>query len=204
MSKVEVDFGGWFSKAFELYKKNFVTLLLASLIASLLGSLTIGVLMGPLYVGLFAVTLGLLDGAVPAPQPGDVFKGLQKFLPAFLVALVMGAIYLVSFIIPFIGPLLALAGLVLFFFAFPLLADGRATEVGDALKQSMEAVKQNYLPLLALFLVGGIVSGLGAILCGIGVIVTAPIGACVIAVAYRAHFPRTGNIGAVTVPPPAA
>lgn len=190
MSKVEVDFGGWIQKGFELYKTNFVTILLSTLIAGLLSSITLGVLAGPLYAGLFMVVLGLLDGQTPPAQPGDVFKGFQCFLPAFLVVLIVVGISIVASIVPVLGPLVALAVNVLFLFSIPLIADGRAREIGPALKMSIETVKQNYLPLLALALVSNIVAGIGVLACGIGVLVTMPLAVCIVAVAYRAHFPR--------------
>ena len=196
---VTVDFGGWIQKAFDLYKANFVTLLLSGLIASLLSGLTFGVLAGPMYVGLFMVTLGLLDRKTPAPQPGDVFKGFSLFLPSFLLVLIVGAVSFVSSIVlPFIGSLVGLVLMTFVMFCLPMLADGQSNNIGQLLTRSFEMVKSNFWPLLALTLVAGIIAGVGAILCGIGVIVTMPMYPCIMSVAYRAYVPA----GTSATPPP--
>ncbi len=201
MSTVNVDFGGWIQAAFDLYKKNFVTLFLAYLIASLLAALTFFILAGPMAVGVFIVTLGLLDGASPAPQPGDIFKGFKAFLPSFVIMLALMLVTLIaSSIIPIIGNLVGLVLSTLVMFSLPMLADGRTDSLSELLSRSYEMVKANFWPLLALNLVAGVLSSLGVILCFIGVIVTAPMYACIIAVAYRAHVPA-GGATAPTAPP---
>ena len=51
MDEVEVKFGEWIEKGFNLYKENFGILVLASLIAVVLSTLTVGVLAGPMFAG---------------------------------------------------------------------------------------------------------------------------------------------------------
>lgn len=202
MSTVNVDFGGWIQAAFDLYKKNFVTLLLANLIASLIAGLTFFILAGPLAVGLFMVTLGLLDGASPAPQPGDVFKGFKSFLPAFVVVLVVMLVSMIaSFLIPVVGNLVGLVISTFVMFSLPMLADGRTDNLSELLSRSFDMVKANFWPLLGLNLVAALLAGVGVILCGIGAIVTAPMYACIIAVAYRAHVPAGGGTAPMKAPP---
>lgn len=200
MSTVTVDFGGWIQKAFDLYKANFVTLLIANLIASLLSGITFGVLAGPMYVGMFMVTLGLLDRKTPAPQPGDVFKGFSLFLPAFLLILIVGVVSMISVIlIPFLGSLVPLVLGTMCMFCLPMLADGQTQDIKELFSRSYGMVKANFWPLLALTLVAGIIAGIGSILCGIGMIVTIPMYACIMSVAYRAHVPAGSG---AAVPPP--
>ena len=149
---------------------------------------------------MFMVTLGLLDRKTPAPQPGDVFKGFSTFLPAFLFVLIVGgAMMVLSLLIPFIGYILGMLAFPLVMFSLPMLADGKTDKIGELFRRSFEITKANYGPLLGLHLVAGIIAGVGAIACGIGVIVTMPMYPCIIAIAYRAYVPAGSG---TAVPPP--
>ncbi len=201
MNKVEVDFGGWMKQAFELYKANFQVILLAGLIAMLLSLVSFSILAGPMMGGLYLVILALLDKTSPAPKPGDVFKGFQFFLPTFLVFLVIAiASAVLSAVIPFIG---GLAGIVISaatMFSIPLIVD-RQRDFWPAITESFKMVKPNFWPLLALVLLGGIIAQAGFIACCIGIFVTMPYAACLIAVAYRAHT-AAGAAAAAPAPAP--
>jgi hypothetical protein len=84
---VQIDFGAWIQKGFDIYKNNFVLLLLTTLIAMVIGLFSAMVLMGPMLAGVVMITLALVDGRQPKPEFGDVFKGFGFFLPAFLLIL---------------------------------------------------------------------------------------------------------------------
>jgi len=188
----QVKFGEWIEKGFNLYKQNFGLLVLCMLITGLLSGLSLGIVAGPMMAGFYLVILGLIDNKTPKPQVGDIFKGFSFFLQSFLFLLVWGLILVsANFILAFIPCIGQITSIFLMYSAQALLMFGifliadRGMEFWPASMKSMEIVKSNFWPFLGFFIVSALISGLGAIACGIGVIFTAPIGYCAVAVAYR-------------------
>lgn len=190
--KSEVKFGEWIEKGFNLYKENFSILVLASLIAVLLSVATIGILAGPMLAGLILITLKLLDKIEPKPEVGELFKGFDYFLQSFLFVVVWGvAVFIAMFIVglvPLIGALasifLSLAAGALLMFGLFLIVD-KGMDFWPASLESFNMVKANFWPFLGLSIVAGIIGSIGAIACGIGVVITLPIQYCILTVAYR-------------------
>jgi len=192
MSQVQVKFGEWLEKGFTLYKENFGLLVLATLVALLLSVFTLGILAGPMTAGLFLITLGLIDKSAPKPEAGTLFKGFGFFLNTFLFLLVWGLLIFIAScilaLVPCIGViasmLLGYAMQALLMFSFLFIVD-RKMDFWPASMESINLVKSNFWPFLGFGIVCAIISSLGAIACGIGVIFTAPFGYCAVTVAYR-------------------
>ena len=190
--KAEVKFGEWIEKGFNLYKENFSILVLASLIAILLSVVTIGILAGPMLAGLILITLKLLDREKPKPEVGELFKGFDYFLQSFLFIVVWGVAVFIAMsivgLVPFIGALaslfLSLAAGALLMFGLFLIVD-KGMDFWPASLESFNVVKTNFWPFLGLSIVAGIIGSIGAIACGIGVVITLPIQYCILTVAYR-------------------
>jgi uncharacterized membrane protein len=191
-AKLEVKFGDWIQAGFNLWKDNLGVLIVATLIAFLLSGITFGILAGPMMAGLTVIALALVDKKEPKPQSGDVFKGFQFFAQSFLFLLVWGLLLFVVcgvlILIPCIGQLLMLAVEVvvgpLLMFALFLIVD-KQMAFWPASLESINIAKANFFPLLALCLIAGAIGSVGIIACGVGIIVTAPIATCILAVAYR-------------------
>ena len=153
MEKVEVKFGEWLEKGFNLYKENIATLILASAVAILLSVATLGILAGPMLAGVFFITLGLFDKTDPKPEAGSLFKGFNYFLNSFLFVIVWGvAIIVASFIlsiVPCIGQLaslfIAYAVQAFLMFGLLLIVDKRM-EFWAASMESLNKVKTNFGP----------------------------------------------------------
>jgi len=186
----EVKFNEWIAAGFEVFRANLGTLILATLVVVVLSGVTVSILSGPLFAGLVLMVLALVDKKEPKPGVGDVFQGLQLFLPAFLFApvtmLVLGIVGGILLRIPLLGRLLALAwhfgiGTLLMFTLF-LIAD-RKMDFWAAVKESTNRVKTNFWPFLGLFVVAGVLGSLGGLLLVVGVVVTLPLWACILAVA---------------------
>jgi len=200
MQKVEVRFGKWIEDGFSLYKNNFGTLVLASVIALVLSTITIGLLTGPMIAGLVIVTLQLLRQEEPRPDAGRVFRGFDYFLNSFLFIAVWGiAILIGSFILalfPVIGHLLSLffiyAAQAFLMFGMYLIVD-KQLNFRPASKQSIKTVKTNFWPFFGLSAIASIIGSLGAVAFGIGIVLTIPIQACILAVAYQEIFGRSGQ-----------
>jgi uncharacterized membrane protein len=69
--------------------------------------------------------------------------------------------------------------------------------------ESVNKVKTNFWPFLALSVVSSIIGSVGAILCGIGIVVTFPIQACILTVAYREIFSGISTPAVTQGTPPA-
>ena len=200
MDKVQVKFGEWMENGFNLYKNNFVTLVLASLVAVVLSVVTMFILAGPMIAGILLITMALFDKQEPKPEVGDLFKGFDFFINSFLFVFVWGiALVIVSCLlslVPCIGQLAALfvvySAQAFLMFGLFLIVD-KNMEFWPASMESVNKVKTNFWPFLALSIVSSIIGSIGAIACGIGVVVTAPIQACILTVAYRDIFGEVGT-----------
>jgi uncharacterized membrane protein len=200
MDKVQVKFGEWMENGFNLYKNNFVILVLASLVAGVLSVVTLFILAGPMIAGILLITMALFDKQESKPEVGDLFKGFDFFLNSFLFVFVWGiALIIVSFLlglVPCVGQLAALfvvyAAQAFLMFGLFLIVD-KNMEFWPASMESVNKVKTNFWPFLALSIVSSIIGSIGAIACGIGVVVTAPIQACILTVAYRDIFGEVGT-----------
>jgi hypothetical protein len=84
-------------------------------------------------------------------------------------------------------PALIAAGV--FMFALPLVVEARLPATG-AMIQSWHALKSQWLAATIFHFVLSLVAGAGVLLCGIGVIFTAPLYCLSIAVLYHDFFPH--------------
>jgi len=185
------DFSTGFNKAWDAYKNNLLLVVGASLVASILISITCGILTGPILAGLLTLMLKLIDKK-PGATFEDIFSRFDIFLTTFLLCLVWGvAVYMVSMIlivVPVLGwmasVLLSVAFSVFLFFAILQVAE-KNMGFGDASRSAFEMLKQNFWPLIGFSIVASLVSGIGAIACGIGAIFTMPMLYLMLAAAYR-------------------
>jgi hypothetical protein len=209
MEKVEVRFGEWLERGFNLYKENIATLILATVVALLLSAVTLGILAGPMFAGVFFITLGLFDKTDPKPEAGSLFKGFDYFLNSFLFVVIWGvAITIASFIlsvVPCIGQLAALfvgySAMAFLMFGLFLIVDKRM-EFWPASLESFNKVKTNFWPFLGFSVVASVIGSIGAIACAIGVVVTIPIQICILTVAYRDVFDQAGKPSGIAGTPP--
>ena len=208
MEIVEVKFGEWIEKGFQLYKENFNILVSTSLIAVVLSFLSFGILAGPMAAGIILITFGLFDKREPRPEVGTLFRGFDYFLNSFLFMIVLGIVpFVVSLIVglvPCIGqlafPFVALAAHALLMFGMFLIVDARM-DFWPAIVKSFNTIKGDFWPFLGFAVVSTLIGLMGAIACGIGVVFTFPIQACILTVAYRDVFGENGS-GALTVKDP--
>jgi hypothetical protein len=205
MNKVEVKFGEWIEGGFNLYKANFGILVLASIFVVVISAVTAGILAGPMLAGLALITLQLFDRRDPAPEAGKVFKGFDYFLQSFLFVVVWGIGILIGSlilgVIPAIGQLASIAFVyaaqAFLMFGMFLIVD-REMDWLPASKESIDIVKSNFWPFFGLSAIAGIIGSIGAIACGIGIVITIPIQGCILAVTYREVFGGSEDRGRMT------
>ena len=144
-----------------------------------------GLLLAPLYVGLIYIvnkynTKSQIDF-------GDLFIGYrQNFVNILIYSFISGIISSIALalcVIPafFVYPLLILG--------YPILLFENASAT-EALGKSFNIAKENYGTFLGATIVGGLISIAGIILCGIGIIITAPF---ILIVAYSIYCAFLGK-----------
>lgn len=167
----------------DYYSFNYFAIPGFSLYLSLSG--LFGLLASPLYVGL----LYIVDKYRRREQAqfSDLFIGYRhNFINIMIFTLISGII----------SGLAMFFCIVPFFFVYPFLMLGypvllfENASAGEALKRSVNLAKENYGTLLATGFVGMLLSWIGIILCGIGIVATAPFFAVVM---YSAYCACTGR-----------
>jgi membrane-anchored glycerophosphoryl diester phosphodiesterase (GDPDase) len=149
---------------------------------------------------------------------GDLFSGGDSFLRVlgllgllFLVQIVIGFVFsLPGMIVEFLEPLgsaaaripsIIIAGFI--FFAIPLIVDRKAG-VFESIGASIEATKSQWWMFAIFAFVLGLLSFIGVIGCGVGLLVTLPFYFTTTAIAYRDTFGLRGarNYDQFQVSPP--
>lgn len=137
---------------------------------------------GPAFAGMMKVGLQALRGH--DPQPADGFAGLSDNA---IDHIVMGLLQLVGMIACCVG-VYATQGL---FFPGTLMILDRRLTWEQAKDECLARVKPNWLEWTLFALVVGLVGASGAILCFVGVFVTAPVAMLAMAYAYEQAFKTT-------------
>lgn len=145
----------------------FVLLYIAAFIAALV-----------LAKGLLTIALDVTQGR--EPDLGKLFSGEQlgPYIVASVVVAILTGIGYVLCVIPGLFAAVALQ-------FTPYRVIDRAEQPGDAIRGSWELVKPQFWPLVGLIIVAGLINFVGALLCGIGLLVTGPLTAIAFAHAYR-------------------
>ena len=201
MEPPQVHLSDWFEKGFQQYKENISVLIPATFIALIVSVCSAGILAGPMLSGMLMLTLGLLDGRTPRPKVSDLFRGFGFFLHSFLFVIIWGVVAsagaLVLLPLPGVGQLTALFFVYVaqaFLMFGPFLIVDRHMNFRNASVVSFQTVKSNFWSFLSVSAVASVIGSMGGILFGIGVILTAPLQACILTVAYRAVFGSTRSV----------
>lgn len=163
------DLGACISAGVAGFKKSPLTHIVAILLVGIISNVSMGLLAGPMMVGYMRLIRIEDDGGTA--EIGDVFKGFDDFVPALLAVLVGSIVVGIGFVFCILPGLLIMA---LVPTAAYLVAMGEKDGI-NALKRAWEAVKANLLGAFLCTLILAILGSLGAIACGIGVLLTLPI-----------------------------
>ncbi len=132
-----------------------------------------------LALGLIRAALAVVDGRQPAAEMLFATEGYGQYVAAAIVAGIGVGLGMLLCVIP--GLILAFMWQ---FFGYSI-ADGDTTDPIGALTRSWNLVKDNLGSLLVLALVLMLLNFVGALLCGIGLLVTLPVSAIAVAFAWR-------------------
>lgn len=169
--------------------------LIGSLAIFIINSVTMvggSLLIGPFMLGLFRMALDASRGR--KVEFADGFYGFNNFLPAFLVGLLVT-------IFTTIGAILCiLPGLFVALIYWPVycfLYDDRL-DFWPAMEKSREFVMANLGQWALLFVVVIVLNLLGAMACGVGILITAPLCLIATAIAYDTQRGATTSHEAIT------
>ncbi|HEX8200102.1 MAG TPA: glycerophosphoryl diester phosphodiesterase membrane domain-containing protein [Isosphaeraceae bacterium] len=173
-----------------------------------------------IFGGMFRAACRQARGRVV--DAGDLFRAGAAVLPLIVASLVFGLAVvgvMVAVVLPVVllqgqdvqGPLTAvliLVGMLLalmvagrLMFTFPLIVDGGLGGI-EAIRRSWQALRGQTFMAALVTVLAGLVSGLGVILCFVGVLFTLPLYYLTIAVLYRDFFAKsTPWVGAPDLPP---
>ena len=185
---LESFLGAVLRDSWELFKKNALVLVLASIIATLLASISFGILAGPLFVGLIEI-VRRAHRAEPV-QLGDVFARFDSFLPSVIALLLVGiAVCIGSFLLVAPGLLAALfSGFVLHAIAYERLS------AIDAIKRSFQIVKDHFVQSIALFVLISVAQTVGGAVV-LGLLITMPISIIAMTLAYERMAEASAEVG---------
>ncbi len=199
----EFDQMDFLKKSWELFTKNAAVFLGATFLFALImvvaGQLFIAqfFLIGPLSLGFYRVA-----AAAVRSQPvefSDFFSGFKRFVPACLAGLIIALFSGIGFVLCIIPGLLI--G-ILYMPAYLFIADGE-DNFWNAMESSRTMVMNNFVQWLLVFLVLLVINFVGAIPCGLGLLVTGPLSAMVVVMAYDQERGGQQAPLAEAVPPPA-
>jgi hypothetical protein len=147
-----------------------------------LGGLTSLVISGPLYAGFYIVSAKLLQRQSPTFQ--DFFTGFQLFLPLLLLTVISALLIGLGFV------LLILPGIFLmvcYLFAAMLVID-RRLDFWPAMELSRRTVQSQWFGFFIFLLLLMLLNLGGALLLGFGLLVSVPVSAAAVTVAYADIF----------------
>jgi hypothetical protein len=173
------DFGDLITRSARLWKENLGDLVLLSLV--FLVVVWIPIANVGFIAGYTRAILAVARGG--KARVGDIFGSWDCFGDLFLYLIIVLAAQFVLNHLPFLGQV---AGLILSIVVTPgmyAIID-RKMKFMDAFRWSFQAVQGDFVNWLLAVLVGAIFSGCGALLFGVGVIITLAWGSLLVALQY--------------------
>lgn len=191
-----LDIGEAFAEGWDVFKQNLGLCILSALVAAIMSGVTCGIGAGAMVVGVNIVMLRLLRKDSDKPTVGSIFDGFRSFGSSFVTLFIFPALLsLVLFLVS--TPLLLIAlggglGLVvnivmyaMLAFSMLLIADRKVGFTG-VVEEMLKLVKdKRFYKFCIIYFLAMLLSFSGIIVCGIGILFTAPLGAMVMAAAYN-------------------
>ena len=174
-----LDMKYYLKEGFNIVKANPVPFILGNLILLVINGIAMGLLVGPWYAGMYHMVRKARNGEII--EFGDAFWGFNNFIPIFVAGLIF------SFCVGIGACLCLIPGLIaggILLYLIPLVAF-KGEEQSSAITISKNEAMKSLASHTLFFLLAAIVSSVGFILLGVGVIFTFPVGIAAMAVCYE-------------------
>ena len=188
----EVKVGDYVKAGWELFKKypaGFVGYFIITLVTSfalnlvpLIGWLIGFALISPLNAGFFVVGAKLLKNQTP--EFADFFGGFKLFVPLALLGVVSSILISIGLILLIVPGIYLIVS---YLFAIMFVVD-RRLDFWPAMETSRRAVQPAWFKVFVLFLLLVVLNLAGALLLGVGLLVSVPLTHCILTVAYADIF----------------
>lgn len=186
----EVKTGDWVKEGFEIFKENLgeilpfylVGLVILALVSTVTAGIGSFIIAGPILCSLFYGLFKKMRGG--KVEIGEISVGFQVFVPAMLANIVINCFTAIGFVLCIIPGFIVTA---LYLFTYPLILE-KKMDFWTAMETSRLKVMENLVGFVIFCIVVWLITVAGIILCGIGVLFTAPIALCTVGVAYRDVF----------------
>jgi len=171
-----------FKSAWNIFSKNYLTLILGFLVMAIVSGVTLGILAPVVGTGYQMMLLKAKRGK--KIEINDIFCAMNKFWTLWGLVLLVGLICLLLSL-TIIG-LIPMIFLVTWWMYANILIVDKNLSVSKAMKMSKDIVRKNniWMHLLLLILVN-IISSLGSYVMFVGLLITAPIAAAALVSAYN-------------------
>jgi len=198
-----LELSDYLKTAWEATTRDFVTIVVGYLVMAILLTAAMCTIVGgflvfgPFLFGYLALIRKSLNGK--ETTLGDIFDGFKEFQKPFVtgalflvaVAAASLASVLLAVFVPCIGrvaaPLLGLFACAMLYFVLPIAVFSDASSV-EAHKRSFEFCLAHMWAVLLLCLVTLAIMAAGVLVCGFGLLVTAPLGIVINVVAYNEYY----------------
>lgn len=180
----QVNMGTWISRAWELLFSDlgyFLILTLIYVLVTAVASATVVgvfIVMGPLTVGLYYAAFKKIQGK--SLQIGDISKGFNFFAAALISSILVAIFITVGFTLCII-PGFIVSALYLF---TPIFILDKNLDFWNAMEASRKLAQKHLFELSVFIILLGLINIVGAILCGVGLLITFPLSILAIAVGY--------------------
>jgi uncharacterized membrane protein len=169
---------GWYAGFFLIY----IVIQAVSRFIPIIGAVASFAVGPALLMGNFIISAKLLQGHTP--KFSDFFLGFRFFIPLLLTALVGGVLAGLGLLLLVIPGVYLLVG---YLFASSLVVD-RRLDFWAALELSRRTVQPMWFAMFAFLLLLMLINLAGALLLGLGLLVSVPVTACAITAAYADLF----------------
>lgn len=137
------------------------------------------VLGGPLMLGYYSCVLKIIRRE--PVEFGNLFDGFKQFLPAFLAALIMSVFIGIGTLLCILpGLFLTICYMLTYFYLYD-----KNLDFWPAMEASRTTAMANLGQFILLFLAIIVLNLIGALACGVGLLITAPMSAIVLGLAYE-------------------
>jgi uncharacterized membrane protein len=178
-TNVHADTGRWLGEGWNVVQSEWLMFALITLVFVVISGAIPVVLQGAMIVGIHIVSWRKLTGG--KVDINDLFKGFNYFVPSLAAFVVIAVFAALGFLLCIIPGLVILA---MYKFTYLFIAD-KKMDFWAAMQASHAIVRQDYFGFTWFVIAAALLNLLGALLCGVGLLLTVPLTYVAITAAYR-------------------